>query len=105
MSYGVAQARKACASAFRGDVRDKDVVGQALQARISLSQRRDRSTEVRSRIIRKALDQTMPFERVLNDPALHPSPPSVYEPHFTQSQGLRFVDVFLDDRWNVAWGE
>ena len=34
--------------------------------------------------------------------ALHPYPAAMDQPHFPKTGGVRFVEVFLDDRGNVA---
>lgn len=45
------------------------------------------------------------FECLLDDAALHPYATSVDEADFTKAREVCSVDVFLDDRSDVAWGE
>ena len=45
------------------------------------------------------------FECLLDDAALYANAASVDEADFTNAREVCGVDVFLDDRSDVAWGE
>ncbi len=47
----------------------------------------------------------MMFECLLDDSALYARAASVDQADFTKARELRGVDVFLDNRSDVAWGE
>jgi hypothetical protein len=49
--------------------------------------------------------QRMPFQRLLNDAALDALAAAVNQPHHAKPRSVSFVQVFLDDRWDVAWSE
>jgi len=50
----------------------------------------------------EALDQRMPLQGRLDDAALHAGAAPVNQPHLAQAGLVRRVDVFLDDRLDVA---
>lgn len=60
---------------------------------------------MRRRIVKKFHYQRVPFQGLLHDAALHARPPAMDEPHVAQAGGMRFIQVFFDDRRDVARGE
>ena len=56
-------------------------------------------------IVKKFQHQWMPLEYLLDDTALHSAAAAVYETHFGEPGGVRFVDVLFDDGRNVSRSE
>ena len=65
-------------------------------------ERSDRSSEVRAVVIVEAVDQRMPFKRVLDDASLHTFPSTVNQAYLAKAGRVGFVDILLDDRSHVA---
>ena len=57
---------------------------------------------MRGRVVEKFHDERVPFERLLHDAPLNADPAAVDEAHLTQPGGVRFVQVFRDDRRDIA---
>ena len=56
---------------------------------------------MRRRIVKKFQHKWVPFERLLDDAALHPQPAAMDESDLAESCRVRFVDVLFDNRRDV----
>ena len=60
---------------------------------------------MRGGIVEKLRHERVSFERFLNDAALNAAAAAVDEADFSQSGLVRFVDIFLDERRDIARAE
>ena len=57
---------------------------------------------MRAHVVFEAFHQRMSFERLLDDRTLDAPSTPVDESHFSKTSGVSLVDVFLDERRDVA---